>query len=513
MTISKENEWLSQTESANSKTAILIGEIELEQLIREIDFFPKGILIIGKYSDDTSNVTDLLKLLSVNQDNESLLQEIQSFIRLDQDNIPTIKVGHIKNHKMADRFLEIIEIVKSVIDSTVRARKTRKETGFLRQKNIFNNLNYYLNERVPNEWKNYSKGSIAVVIGAGPSLDATLHLLSKLDNPLIICTDSGLSSLRESTLSPHFVINLDPEKTFDQCTDSSFTPGTLILSSQSHDSWNINWNGTVRFISGRVVTEDWLSEKGVGKTTAIAENNVGLTAISFANYLGPSAIILFGMDLSCGGNGEKRYAEVTGRQNIEVNTSFYHKIPGNYCETVPTPFFSDWQETSKKCLEISKNTLLININDRGAQLEGTNLLHPKDFVELLESFEDNFKPFAFESEIFEKKRKLNQLAKNQICYELARICDKVWTSINGNSEDVIDKIRILLGEKDTAALLGDFSFYAFQILLSENRINDEKGFQIKSELTKLIWRLEDAILEIKPSDEFVKDFLTAEIFT
>ena len=140
-------------------------------------------------------------------------------------------------------------------------------------------------------------------------------------------------------------------------------------------------------------------------------------------------------------------------------------------------------------------------------------LHPKDFADLLESFEDNFKPFTFESEIFEKKRKLNQLAKNQICYELARICDKVWTSINGNSEDIIDKIRILLGEKDTAALLGDFSFYAFQILLSENRINDEKGFQIKSELTKLIWRLEDAILEINPSDEFVKDFLTGEIFT
>ena len=71
----------------------------------------------------------------------------------------------------------------------------------------------------------------------------------------------------------------------------------------------------------------------------------------------------------------------------------------------------------------------------------------------------------------------------------------------------------MLGEKDTAALLGDFSFYAFQILLSENRINDEKGFQIKSELTTLIWRLEDAILEINPSDEFVKDFLTGEIFT
>ena len=174
------------------------------------------------------NVTDLLKLLSENQDNESLLQEIQSFIRLDQDNIPTIKVGHIKNHKMADRFLEIIEIVKSVIDSTVRARKTRKETGFLRQKNIFNNLNYYLNERVPNEWKNYSKGSIAVVIGAGPSLDETLHLLSKLDNPqsFVLTVDS---SLRESTFSPHFVINLDPEKTFDQCTDSSFTPWNFNL--------------------------------------------------------------------------------------------------------------------------------------------------------------------------------------------------------------------------------------------------------------------------------------------
>ena len=50
---------------------------------------------------------------------------------------------------------------------------------------------------------------------------------------------------------------------------------------------------------------------------------------------------------------------------------------------------------------------------------------------------------------------------------------------------IILRIRILLAKRHCSSS-GRLFIYAFQILLSENRINDEKGFQIKSELTKLI---------------------------
>ena len=110
------------------------------------------------------------------------------------------------------------------------------------------------------------------------------------------------------------------------------------------------------------------------------------------------------MDLSCGGEGEKRYAKITGRQNIEVNASFYHKIPGNFQDTVPTPFLSDWQETSKACLNISQDRPIINLNDRGAKLEGTDILNPENFDDIIVTLEENFSPFNSDDEIFTAKR-------------------------------------------------------------------------------------------------------------
>ena len=60
----------------------------------------------------------------------------------------------------------------------MRARRTRSETGFLRQKQIFSNLAGYLNNRLPQEWNDLGKGKLAVVVGAGPSLDVTLPFLN-----------------------------------------------------------------------------------------------------------------------------------------------------------------------------------------------------------------------------------------------------------------------------------------------------------------------------------------------
>ena len=514
MTISKENEWLSQTEATNSKTAIFIGEISHNKLFQESKTFPAGILLIGNHDgSDLLNISKSITILSESEDDEKLTSAIQSFIRIDQDHVPAIKISHIKDLKNANRFLGIVEITHSIIDSTLRVRKTRRETGFLRQNNILNNLNHYLKKRIPLEWKNCARGSIAVVIGAGPSLDSTLKCLKKIDNPLIVCTDSGLSSLEKIGILPQFVINIDPEKNFEQCTHQDFTPGTLILSSQSHQSWISNWNGCKRFISGRVVSEDWLSEKGVGKTPVLAESNVGLSAISFANFLGPSAIILFGMDLSCGGKGEKRYAKITGRQNIEVNASFYHKIPGNFQDTVPTPFLSDWQETSKACLNISQDRPIINLNDRGAKLEGTDILNPEDFDDIIVTLEENFSPFNKDDEIFTAKRGISLLALNQISFELARLCDNVWSKIQGVSTNNIEVFRDLFADKEIASLLGDFSFSAFQVLLSDRKIENWKIQQLDQELRILIWRLEDAIISINPSEDFMIDFLMGDKFT
>ena len=118
-------------------------------------------------------------------------------------------------------------------------------------------------------------------------------------------------------------------------------------------------------LSGRVLTEDWLAEKGISKTKILAINNAGLTALAFADFLNTSALLAVGMDLASSDIGNQRYAETTGRSHMQVFASHYHKVPGNYKDFVLTPFLSDWQETSDQASEISKRKTLINLNDRG----------------------------------------------------------------------------------------------------------------------------------------------------
>ena len=59
------------------------------------------------------------------------------------------------------------------------------------------------------------QGKVAVVVGAGPSLDITLELISNITpSPIIIATDSSLRALKMSQVDPDFVI-VSIEKTFD----------------------------------------------------------------------------------------------------------------------------------------------------------------------------------------------------------------------------------------------------------------------------------------------------------
>ncbi|SVE09917.1 uncharacterized protein METZ01_LOCUS462771, partial [marine metagenome] len=241
----------------------------------------------------------------------------------------------------------------------------------------------YLGRRVPDEWRELANDSLAVVVGAGPSLDQTLPLLKEgFPKPVVVASDSSLRTLKSAGMDPDFVVSIDPEKTYDSCSGPNYSPGLVIVSSQSHESWTREWGTRSCFLSGRVLTEDWLAEKGIAKTKLQAVNNAGLSALLFADFLGPAAILMVGMDLAGGGRGEERYAESTGRGHIQIQAAQYHKVPGNFEPVVPTPFLSDWKETSDLIKEISPRRMIINLNDRGARLEGATVIHPKDIDDL-----------------------------------------------------------------------------------------------------------------------------------
>ena len=506
--------WLSETSGDGASTAILLGPIPEKNIEEECRSYPMGVLWIAP-SDTTATRTEQspnLILVRCTDSSESILEAIRHILRIKYDNHPVVKASKAIENDSHELYSVILDMVISEIDSTFRSRRTRHEVGYQRQFQIFENLCGYLNQRVPEEWRDLAKDSLAIVVGAGPSLDETLPLLKDgLPKPVVIAADSSLMALRSVGMDPDFVISIDAEKSYDSCSDGSYAPGVAILSSQSHGSWQTKWKKDCRFLSGRVLTEDWLAQKGIAKTKLQTVSNAGLTALLFADFLGPSAITLVGMDLAGGGKGQERYAIKTGRSHMQSLTSHFHKVPGNFDPLVLTPFLSDWQETSEFTSELSKHRLIVNLNDRGAQLKGATVIHPNDIDDLRSAISESLKPFQPPGkDLLSKRRAVQGNGLNQILTLLANRCDLSWESFpkeDSGTEEMSDYLKTLFADHDFASLFGDLAFTILPRITSDDPIGKKELEIALGQLQSLLWRLEDTILECEPSEDFLIRFL------
>ena len=63
---------------------------------------------------------------------------------------------------------------------------------------------------------------------------------------------------------------------------------------------------------------------------------------------------------------------------------------------------------------------MINLNDRGAELEGTTLIHPDGFDDLREALQENLKPFSEKNlEDLKRKKGISEAGLTQILTMLA----------------------------------------------------------------------------------------------
>ena len=508
------SDWLSESVSEGATSIILLGPLPSDKLLEASNKYPIGVLWFSPPTLENTSLPENIKQVKRTECLSLLKDVLENFMLLDYDTAPTVKVSKEISKDNASEYTKILDLVIAEIDSTMRARRTRSETGFLRQRQIFTNLANYLTKRVPNEWNTIGKGTLGLVVGAGPSLDITLPLLkTNIPKPLIVAADSSLRALRKIGMDPDFVVSIDPQKTFESCSESGYTPGIAILSSQSHESWSKQWGQNCAYLSGRVITEDWLAEKGISKTNLLAINNAGLSALAFVDFLNTSAILTVGLDLAGGGQGQERYAESTNRSHIQVFASHYHDIPGNFTETVPTPFLSDWQETSEYCQKVSQNKTIINLNDRGAKLEGASLVHPNQIEELRQVLNENLNPFTTDNNDLLKLRKcLRGQGLNQLLVQLVILCDKIWSELPkediDESSSILKSLRSLLSNREIASLLGDFSFSIMPKISKEKKTKPHDLKNAFAELKDLIWRLEDSIIECNPEEDFLIRFFT-----
>lgn len=279
----------------------------------------------------------------------------------------------------------VLEDLHAVLESYHAARVTRQKDAFQWQQHLLRNVAGYVNRRVPPAWQNALRGVPAFICGAGPSLDGTAPKIAPFaDRAVVFSADSALRGLARHGLEADFAVSIDPAKLPEKCLAPGVPPPRVVLSMLSPPSWASAIAPDRRyFLTSHQLTADWLAAQGVAPTAVTAAHNCGRTALTLAAFLGCAPIYLVGMDLAVDA------AEPARRHHSAVDGSVYKEsgydparrmplVPGNYQPHVPTFAYGDWRELNE-WLDAQPAGLVRNVNDRGAQLRNTTLIHPADF--------------------------------------------------------------------------------------------------------------------------------------
>jgi hypothetical protein len=99
--------------------------------------------------------------------------------------------------------------------------------------------------------------------------------------------------------------------------------------------------------------------------------------------MGCSPIALFGMDMASSPDQPGRRHTLDSDPSIERGSGFdsqtdFFTVPGNFDERVPTFMFGELKALNARLSKLQQGRV-INVNDRGAQLDNATLTRPEDF--------------------------------------------------------------------------------------------------------------------------------------
>ncbi len=458
--------WLLEKTIPSATHCILIGNISKAILEIEKSNYSQILWILDK-NESPIGVSHNIQILKfdaadINKD----LKTAEQFLISTPAILPTLKVSQSIS-KLANAYEKLLAGLIPILDQRQRIRNSQVQQGYFVQKRIFENLPWVLEHPLPQTLKNRFTNHCALVIGAGPSLDITLPLVEQWEfKPIIIVADSAVSAVEKTKLPIHFVVGIDPKKTCTNCSIST-RRGIGVFTSDIDKSFLSTWGTENCYcIPKGEMTEKWLQKHGWETGEVKAENNAGLTGILLADFLGVNAIVLIGMDMAC---NNTRYASLVNRKLTLTDASV--QIPGNYKETVATPFPSDWQITASATKLLSSQKSIVNFNDRGARLEGTTLVHPRDSKTLEKTLQEHLQSLGNREVevnfITEPNAKICEYLK-KFLREGEMFLSKLQTL---SEKEKLDALKEWTIETDHAQLVGSHAYNLMSFLV-QNR-NDQ----------------------------------------
>ncbi len=260
--------------------------------------------------------------------------------------------------------------------------------GNLEAVNYEFNRDFILNSPGINVLKDSQKGRPGILVSAGPSLDATLPYLHRIQKIcLIACVDTSYSILIKNNIQPDFVFSLDP-----QINSAEHFPNCSAGNTKLVFMPTANHNVVKNFSGQRYVVFKEGHRLSQGKETIVLEKGTTRAGGSVA-CMGLDALIHFGCDpifltgQDCGFSGNRYYSSHS-RFNNQLLSKISQLTPlrslhqekarekkqlkvkctqGNVLVTDQVMY--TYLRTLEHIIHANPDTRIFNLDSRGADIE------------------------------------------------------------------------------------------------------------------------------------------------
>lgn len=314
----------------NSKTAMhIVYGIGIGHLFKEFCERAKGLVFLYEPNLEILRVTlelvDFTKELS--QPNIMVFSDIPTFKEKFIENyqykgeVTFTALESYRNNfgKELDDTLKKIEII---MGTCVSEYNTVKLAGVRSISMTLDNLIYTLEGTPLNEFKDIYKGKTALIVSAGPSLDANIETIKKnRDKVVIFCVGTAFKALASNDIKPDFLNLIEINDISSQVKDFDLSDINLVLEPYTNTSiYQLKVKKQLLFPSNTAhANKYWANLTGVDISPYIGRGTVSYEALYSAKILGCKKIILVGQDLAYTNN--QCYSNSAAYSNLifEVN--------------------------------------------------------------------------------------------------------------------------------------------------------------------------------------------------
>ena len=251
------------------------------------------------------------------------------------------------------------------------------QDGTLLQEAVLDNLPMLLNAPDVSCTKNMFESLPLVLVGAGPSLDASLDFVKKAEpHALIVCANSAYRSLRNAGIVPHVSVAIDPRRDTEKGYKRASVEGTFLACSsfvnpdvlKLFEGHFFSWTGQSALARAARV------RLGLGEGAKILEQGtVSASIVDLAHFWGCKKICLVGQDMAFASTGQTHVKDSFYADEGRLLDTLEHCIwvPGNSGGEVPTDSrLFTYLKTFENLVRDYQDIEFINVAPQGAAIAG-----------------------------------------------------------------------------------------------------------------------------------------------